>query len=363
VVTDQTASRPETAALPTVSIAMATYNGEKYLREQLDSLAAQTMLPNELVVSDDGSTDRTVEIIQTFALQSPFQIRIFENHSRLGFADNFLKAAELCRFSIIAFCDQDDIWLPSKIERCVSEFLSQDVVMTVHSAELLIEGKRVGRYDPNIRSHVKVPPNSGDYLRVYPGFALMFRSSLLRITNNFIRPTNASSWGNLPKTVAHDGWIKMLASTFGTIQMMTEILALYRQHDSNTFGSHAKAKIQLAVNQSLREIDYSRRRDTDIEFATFFESLSERIGGAEAALAAERALLFRARASMHGLRTEIYAHNSNLLKRLRVFFRILIFGGYLSGLRNDNLGARAMVKDFIVGVSGIYKILFRFRAT
>src|SRR5690349_15385572 len=99
-----------------ISVAMATYNGAPFLPEQLQSLAAQTLPPFELVVCDDGSTDRTIQILREFATSAPFPVRIHENSERLGFGDNFLKAAALCQGDWIAFCDQDDIWLPHKLE-------------------------------------------------------------------------------------------------------------------------------------------------------------------------------------------------------------------------------------------------------
>lgn len=92
----------------TISTAMCTYNGEKYLREQLESIARQTLLPNELVVCDDCSSDETVEIIQDFSRNAPFSVRLMINENNLGFAKNFEKAITLCSGEIIVLSDQDD---------------------------------------------------------------------------------------------------------------------------------------------------------------------------------------------------------------------------------------------------------------
>jgi len=99
-----------------ISIAMATYNGESFLAEQLDNLAKQTLKPLELVVCDDGSTDDTVAILEGFAALAPFPVSIHRNGTRLGHTENFLKAANLCSGKWIGFCDQDDVWLPNKLE-------------------------------------------------------------------------------------------------------------------------------------------------------------------------------------------------------------------------------------------------------
>jgi len=93
---------------------MATYNGEKYLSEQLRSLAEQTELPDELVICDDESNDSTARVVGLFAATAPFPVRFIRNEQRLGYYENFMKAAGLCTSEYIAFCDQD-VWLSEKL--------------------------------------------------------------------------------------------------------------------------------------------------------------------------------------------------------------------------------------------------------
>ena len=99
-----------------VSIAMATYNGERFLRDQLDSLAQQTLLPDELVICDDHSTRFTARIARQFSDEAPFQVRLVVNPVNIGFIRNFEKAVSLCRSDLIFLCDQDDYWSADKIE-------------------------------------------------------------------------------------------------------------------------------------------------------------------------------------------------------------------------------------------------------
>src|SRR5437773_2588198 len=96
--------------MPTISIAMATYNGAKFIREQLASLAAQTRLPHEIVVSDDCSTDATVSIIEDFAATVAFPVRLHRNPTNIGVARNFERALRACSGGIVFICDQDDFW-------------------------------------------------------------------------------------------------------------------------------------------------------------------------------------------------------------------------------------------------------------
>lgn len=122
-----------------ISIAMCTYNGERYLREQLDSLSRQTCRPLELVICDDGSTDKTLQIIQDFTATAPFPVYLHVNPTNLGYADNFLKAAGLCQGEWVAFSDQDDVWMPEKIERVeqvIKQYGDDDLVMVGHTSLL-----------------------------------------------------------------------------------------------------------------------------------------------------------------------------------------------------------------------------------
>ena len=105
---------------------MTTYNGEKYLREQIDSILNQTYKDIELVICDDGSTDSTREILKEYEAKDK-RVRIFFNETNLGFKKNFEKAASLCRGDYIAFSDQDDIWLPFKLERSISLIGENDI--------------------------------------------------------------------------------------------------------------------------------------------------------------------------------------------------------------------------------------------
>ena len=98
-----------------ISIAMATYNGEKYLAEQLDSILAQTVQDFELIVCDDCSSDSTAEILSRYA-EKDSRIKIFVNEKNLGFVKNFEKAVSLCSGEYIALSDQDDVWFAGHLE-------------------------------------------------------------------------------------------------------------------------------------------------------------------------------------------------------------------------------------------------------
>jgi glycosyltransferase involved in cell wall biosynthesis len=98
-----------------ISIAMAAYNGQRFLEEQLRTLSEQVRLPDEVVICDDASTDRTPEILAHFARLTPFPVRLIINDQRLGWRQNFLKSASLCTFDYIALYDQYYVCLPDNL--------------------------------------------------------------------------------------------------------------------------------------------------------------------------------------------------------------------------------------------------------
>lgn len=110
---------------PRISVAVCTYNGSRFLPEQLTSIAAQTRLPDEMVVCDDGATDATAEIIEKFARTAPFLVRFIRNSQNLGSTKNFENAIGLCTGDLIALSDQDDIWMREKLGR-QAEMMERD---------------------------------------------------------------------------------------------------------------------------------------------------------------------------------------------------------------------------------------------
>ena len=122
-----------------ISVALCTYNGEQFLSRQLASIQQQTRTPDELVVCDDCSTDRTLEILQDFAASAAFPVRITQNDDNLGFVANFERAIQLCQGDLIALCDQDDIWYPTRLERSLQEFTAHPEVGFVFSDADIID--------------------------------------------------------------------------------------------------------------------------------------------------------------------------------------------------------------------------------
>ena len=195
-----------------------------------NSLASQSHLPAELQVGDDGSTDDTLAILEEFQERAPFPVHINVNSRRLGYGENFIQTALRCGSGWIAFCDQDDVWLPQKVERCVEIIASgpADLQLVVHDALVIDEaGAEIGplRGWPDLQAfpRLSLPP-----IWFCSGLSQVFNRRLLI---EFPSANRCMGWVDVPD--AHDVWIPFLAGTTGTVIRIGEPLALYRRHRHN----------------------------------------------------------------------------------------------------------------------------------
>jgi rhamnosyltransferase len=328
-----------------ISVAMATFNGEKYIGEQLDSIARQQMLPTELVITDDGSTDGTLEVVEAFACRAPFPVRVFRNESRLGYAENFLKAASLCEGDLIAFCDQDDIWLEQKLRICSEHFEDAEVVLVVHSSQKIGISGETGRY-PRLETRVW-KPNANDPFATLPGFAMVLRRDLITLVDSKLRPSRLHG---------HDHWLWFLAVCSARVVTIAAPLALYRQHGGNVFGAPRQRSLAKRVESVATTLGYDEFSDAELMAANLLSMAAEEWPRlSEQLRRSARLLTFRSR--LHRLRTQIYERGSNFPGRAIGFVRISLMSGYWPDRSNTRLGMRAALKDMFFGVPGIYKLL------
>jgi Glycosyl transferase family 2 len=255
------ARRSEEAGRRSVSVAMATHNGAEFLEPQLASIAAQSRTPTELVVCDDGSSDGTVEVITSFARQAPFEVRLFRNEERLGFGENFMKAARLCRSHAIAWSDQDDVWMPEKLARCLEAFEQDpDIVMVVHSTQI---GDRVKRGTPLVKGPLARYESRRSEARILRRRSVFTPAAL---------PLEVSAWGHscvvsrrvvelgdalatvVPGVIGefsgHDTWTSFVATAAGKVALLPEVLVQYRQHAGQVAGAAAPRAVATRVKQS-----------------------------------------------------------------------------------------------------------------
>lgn len=229
--------RKPKGTLMKISVALCTYNGERFLYEQLASIQAQSRQPDELVICDDVSSDRTMTIAREFAANASFPVRIFVNDRTLGSSKNFERAIELCGCSdgIIVLSDQDDVWVQEKlamIEDSFRNFPETNVVFSnaeVVDHDLQLKGYRLWdavKFSKKERREVE----SGQAIRVLlrhnvvTGATMAFRAELCPL----VLP--------VPEGVVHDAWIALLAAVAGQMRIIPYPLIFYRQHGANQIG-------------------------------------------------------------------------------------------------------------------------------
>jgi hypothetical protein len=217
-----------------LSVALASYNGERYIGEQLDSIARQTRLPDELIISDDASSDATTGIALDFSRHAPFPVRILQNSERAGSTRNFEIAIRACKGDIIFLCDQDDVWYPNKTslveERLINNphagavFTDADVVdENLHPLGRLLW--QIYKFGPDKQSRFMTHDALGVLLKqpVVTGATMAFRSSY----RDLVLP--------MPQTW-HDTWIALLISATSHLDALPAQLIAYRQHGDNQLG-------------------------------------------------------------------------------------------------------------------------------
>jgi rhamnosyltransferase len=343
-----------------ISIALASYNGERFLTEQLDSLARQTQLPHELVVCDDGSRDRTLEIVKNFADRARFQVQCVENERNLGWKDNFLKAAKLCTGDWIAFCDQDDVWMPKKLE-LLSKVAEQhsDLQLIVHAAAVAYENLEfTGERLPNVRRFRVLRPLRNRPWNMPAGFASCFRSSLLDGVPVEKRPHDP----NWPQDrLSHCKLVYLLANSWGDVAYLPEVLAIYRRHPKAVTARGSKGRPErnwaniLEGRLRTGAAEYSRLATCASEFAQFMRELAQQPLRADRSVRA--AAYYDSLAKSLTSRASLYSE-PEMAHRARSLLSLLSSGAY-SRLDGERLGIGAITKDVAAVASSPIVALLR----
>lgn len=225
---------------PLVSVVMCTYNGEKYLHQQIGSVLSQTWSPVELIIVDDVSSDNTVQILEEYSRKDN-RVKYFVNEKNLGYNKNFEKAMLLANGEYIAPCDQDDIWAASKIEIMMKQWPGNS------SFVFSLSGSFNGNDFENRTNAPRVFYSAIDDLHKLVfnspvhGHACMFKKELLSFCTPF------------PADIFYDWWISMHAASTGTVGCIPQTLTWHRVHDSNSSRTLTSIKDKQEREQQLRQ--------------------------------------------------------------------------------------------------------------
>lgn len=209
---------------PLVSIVLSTYNGATYLEEQLNSLLAQTWKNLEILIADDGSTDDTVHILLQYS-EANKQLHFYQNEINLGYVRSFEKLISKAKGELIALCDQDDFWLPDKIEKLV---IQRDNFPLIYCDSALVDeelkslGKNLSDVK-NLATYTSCLVFATD--NCIAGHATLFTKELYDRSIPF------------PTFLPHDFWLAFMATLYGGVKYLPEPLVKYRNHRSNVIGA------------------------------------------------------------------------------------------------------------------------------
>ena len=219
-----------------VVILLATYNGEKYISHQIDSILRQTHTNWKIIIHDDKSTDKTVDLLETYANKYPDKIQFVND--KIGFGNslkNFSFLLDQADAEFIMFCDQDDVWHEDKIERSLvkmkeAQALEPGLPLLVHT-DLCVVNAELEVLDESYVSYQHFDPSKNTLNRlllqnVVTGCTVMINKELANLCLDM--PEEA---------IAHDWWIALVASCFGRIVYLDEPTMLYRQHANNQVGA------------------------------------------------------------------------------------------------------------------------------
>ncbi|MFU8945628.1 glycosyltransferase family 2 protein [Mycetocola zhadangensis] len=254
-----------------MSVALCTYNGSAHIGDQLTSILDQRFLPTEIIISDDASTDDTMEIAKRVLGRSKISVRFLRNRSALGVTKNFEQAALAVSGDIVVLCDQDDVWHPQRLERALAEFDARPELTLLFTDARMVnaEGEPLGYslFDAlEISSADRQAIHSGTgfstLLRrnVATGATMAFRRSLLDIAAPF------------PVEWVHDEWLTILAAAVGQVDLLEEPLIDYRQHGGNQIGAR-----EPSLGHKIRRVlepRGERNRDLAVRTGILVEKLA-----------------------------------------------------------------------------------------
>lgn len=232
-----------------VSIALCVCHGARFLDEQLSSLRAQSRLPEEVVIGDDASEDESVAIIKRFSAEAPFPVRIIRNKQRLGVRGNFEKVISHCSNELIALCDQDDVWLPEKLDVLASR-LERDANAVAVFSDASVVDEKLQPLGYTMWEHVGFTAMRRKQMTQDAPWQPLFKDPVVTGATLMFRKRLVDACLPIPESWVHDAWIAQIAAAHGKILAVEEPLVLYRQHSANVIGGK-----RLSLRSQLRRAD------------------------------------------------------------------------------------------------------------
>lgn len=237
-----------------VTILLAVYNGEKYLKAQIESILSQSFKDFKIIIRDDGSTDKSVDIINYYCNEYPDKISCMGGDPTGSAKLNFAELLDSCEADYIMFCDQDDVWLPTKIEKTLAAMqLAEDDGKTpvlVHTDLKVVDNQLC-----------EISPSFFEFQKLYQSDITLPKLLVQNYVTGctvMINRALRQKCGKIPQDcIMHDWWLALVAILFGKLICINEPTMLYRQHSDNQVGAKAAYGIAL-VKRKLATLDKVR---------------------------------------------------------------------------------------------------------
>lgn len=260
-----------------VEILMATYNGKRFIKEQIDSILCQTNREWKMIISDDGSTDQTQEIIDEYITQYPDKIRQHHSGKRFGNArDHFYYLMSVSEGDYLFFCDQDDVWYPEKIEKLMKAMISAEeregkAIPILVFGDLVPVDREMRPLGNSLMAYQKQDTERLDYKslllqNVVTGGSMVVNRALV---------SKALKCADPEHIIMHDGWLALVAARFGKIVFLNEPLGCYRQHAQNSVGAKHVGSVSYVIKSLSHPKDIKaaigRKKEQAQVFRTTYE--------------------------------------------------------------------------------------------
>ncbi len=258
-----------------VAILLAVYNGEKYLKEQIESVLNQSFKDIKIIIRDDGSTDNSIGIIDDFCNMYPDKIFSIKGTPTGNAKSNFARLLETCDDDYIMFCDQDDVWLPNKVEKTLKVMKSVEnggeTPVLVHTDLKVVDGELCEiapsffEFQKLIQDNITLPK-------------LLVQNYVTGCTVMINRALK-DKCGKVPHIcIMHDWWLALVAVLFGKLVCVNEPTMLYRQHSNNQVGAKASYGIAF-IKRKIATLDKVRENynATYIQAASLLECYGDKL--------------------------------------------------------------------------------------
>ncbi len=310
-----------------ISVALCSYNGAKYIREQLESITGQSLRPKEIVVCDDGSSDGTVELVESFARSAAVDVRVYRNERQMGVNANFSRAIGLCRGAYVVLSDQDDIWAKDKLELSMAEMARQEKAIGIKRPCLVHSDLKVCGSDGRVLATSYMRRQGLNHVTEAPLRRLQVRGFVTGATVLMNRALVEVALPIPEEAVHHDWWLALVAAAAGRIGFVPQVLVFYRQHSSNVIGSkgyYSPGNMKRLGRLEELEVRVANSVRQGIALLARLESVSSALSDysadyLQAAIKSGRAAWLSA--------VKYRIGRPGLLRNL-IFFGLLIKGGY-----------------------------------